>query len=137
MKKGVDRHAEGKGLFLPPKSWMVDAYRTIRIMEEAPVTVFLLNPWGKDLREPWDIEETMREVSDIQTLGAVAQNMALMAFSKGVGSLWIGNIFFAYEELKPWLGTGEMVLAMTFGYPEGESPRSYRKPLADVVEWKK
>ena len=37
--------------------------------------------------------------------------MALQATSMVIGSLWIGNIFFAYEELTEWLGKGQMVLA--------------------------
>lgn len=57
------------------------------------ITIFLVNPEGKDLRLSWNVEEKMREMSDIQAIGAVAQNMALRALEKGVGSLWIGNIF--------------------------------------------
>lgn len=47
--------------------------------------------------------------------GAAAENMALIALEMGIGSLWNGNIFFAYDELKNWLDAGEMVLAISFG----------------------
>lgn len=39
-------------------------------------------------------------MSDVQSIGAAAENMALMAAEMGIGSLWNGNIFFAYDELK-------------------------------------
>lgn len=59
----------------------------------------------------------IHELSDVQAIGAAAENMALIAAEMGIGSLWNGNIFFAYDELKNWLDAGEMVLAMSFGYP--------------------
>lgn len=136
MQKGVERTEKGEGLINVPKEWIADAYRTIHIMQEAPVTIFLVNPEGKDLRFSWDVEEKMREMSDIQAIGAVAQNMALRALEKGVGSLWIGNIFFAYEELKSWIGDGEMVLAMSFGYPQKVPDKGYRKPLKELVTYR-
>lgn len=136
MQKGVERTEKGEGLINAPKEWIADAYRTIHIMQDAPVTIFLVNPEGKDLRLSWDVEEKMREMSDIQAIGAVAQNMALRALEKGVGSLWIGNIFFAYEELKSWIGDGEMVLAMSFGYPHKVPDKGYRKPLKELVTYR-
>ena len=51
-----------------------------------------------------------------------------------LGSLWVGNVFFAYDELTEWIGKGEMVLAMSFGYAEKEGYPLPRKKDADVIE---
>lgn len=71
MQKGVERTEKGEGLINAPKEWIADAYRTIHIMQDVPVTIFLVNPEGKDLRFSWNVEEKMREMSDIQAIGAV------------------------------------------------------------------
>ena len=60
--------------------------------------------------------------------------MALQATSMGYGSLWIGNIFFAYDELHKWLGEGEMVLAMSFGIPNHHPVPLARKEEDEVIE---
>ncbi|WP_288315207.1 nitroreductase family protein [uncultured Dialister sp.] len=66
--------------------------------------------------------------------GAAAENMALIAAEMGIGSLWNGNIFFAYDELKNWLDAGEMMLAMSFGYPAHHPSPLNRKKEEDVIE---
>ena len=77
---------------------------------------------------------TLCYLEDVQAIGAAAQNMALQATSMGIGSLWIGNIFFAYEELTEWLGKGQMVLAMAFGYPNHNPCPLARKSEDEVIE---
>ncbi len=63
--------------------------------------------------------------------------MLLAATEKGIGSLWICDIYFAYEELCEWLNAeGELLAAAAFGYPE-EAPKARpRKRLDEVVEWR-
>ncbi|KQC14658.1 MAG: hypothetical protein APR63_05360 [Desulfuromonas sp. SDB] len=107
-----------------------------QVMEQAPVTVFIFNPFGMD---PWlahSIEQMFWGVVDVQSVGAAIQNMALAAQSLGVGSLWICDVFSAYEDLKKWLQEeGQMVAAMSFGYAdESPDPRS-RKPVDEVTRW--
>ena len=41
--------------------------------------------------EEWTPADKIHELSDVQAIGAAAQNMALQATSMGIGSLWIGN----------------------------------------------
>ena len=72
--------------------------------------------------------------AELQAIGAAAENMALEAASRGIGSLWVGNVFFAYDELTEWIGKGEMILAMSFGYAEKEGYPLPRKKDADVIE---
>ena len=108
-----------------------------RIMAEAPVTVFVFNPAG--LR-PWlarSIDQMFTDLVDIQSIGAAIQNMLLAALDLGIGSLWICDVFYAYEELCDWLAqSGQMIAAVSFGYAD-ESPHARpRRPVAQVTrEW--
>lgn len=165
MARGIDRTAAGKGLISPDihyagddafnrkvpgnesacvpanlfKGYIGDARYTLRIMETAPVTVFVVNPFGRSPRDAWSASDKLNELSNVQAIGAAAQNMALAAADLGIGSLWIGNILFAYDELTKWLDEpGEMVLAMSFGYSAQPPARHMpRKKWDDVVRIRK
>ncbi|MGI5916232.1 MAG: nitroreductase family protein [Anaerolineae bacterium] len=107
---------------------------TVNVMETAPVTVFVFNPYGI---HPWlahSIEQNFQSLVDVQSVGAAIQNMLLAAQDLGLGSLWICDVFFAYEELMGWLGEDcQMVAAVSFGYP-AESPAARpRKAFDEVV----
>jgi F420 biosynthesis protein FbiB-like protein len=127
MRMGMARmKAEGEDL--DSSEW------TARVMDQAPLTVFVINPHGKF---PWlahSIDENFQELVDVQSVGAAIQNMLLAALDLGLGSLWICDVFYAYEELMGWLGEkGQMVAAVSLGYP-GEAPAARsRKPFDEVV----
>jgi nitroreductase len=113
------------------------AEHTARAMEQAGATVFVFNPDGL---APWlahSIEQNFRELMDVQSIGAAIQNMILAAEDLGLGSLWIGDVLYAYEELTAWLGeSGVMVAAISFGHP-AESPAARpRKAYDEVVRWR-
>ena len=59
---------------------------TLEIMEKAPVLVIVwnINKYG------WPTEE--------HSVAAAMQNICLRAYDLGLGSLWIGDIFYAYNE---------------------------------------
>ena len=65
------------------------------------------------------------------------QRLNRMAQRLGLGSLWICDTYFAYDELKAWLGgAGELFAAMAIGYA-AETPRSRpRRALENIVEWR-
>ena len=134
MKEGIDRAERGEGIITGSKEYIANARYTMKCMAAAPVTVFITHPEGRSLREDWSAAEKIHELSDVQAIGAAAENMALMAAEMGIGSLWNGNIFFAYDELKNWLDAGEMVLAMSFGYPAHHPSPLNRKKEEDVIE---
>ncbi len=74
------------------------------------------------------------DVVDIQSIGASIQNMLLAAQDLGIGSLWMCDVFYAYEELSAWLGAeGEMIAAVAFGYPAETPAARPRKPLSEIV----
>ena len=134
MERGIARSEAGEGIITGSREYLSNAKYTMKSMEAAAVTVFIMNPGGKDPRDNWTAAEKIHEMSDIQSIGGAAENMALAASVKGVGSLWIGNIFFAYDELKKWLGDGEPVLAMSFGYPLYNPRPLPRKEEKEVLE---
>ena len=107
------------------------------IMERAPVTVFVFNPDGL---APWlahSIDQNFTELVDTQSIGAAIQNMLLAAHDLGIGSLWICDVFYAYEALCDWLGQkGEMIAAISFGYPDESPAARSRKSYAELVRVK-
>ncbi len=105
-----------------------------QVMEQAPVTVFVFNPEGLSPWHEHSVDQMIWDVVDIQSIGAAIQNMLLAAQELGLGSLWICDVFFAYEELCQWLGEkGEMIAAVSFGYA-AESPAARpRRPYQEVV----
>lgn len=110
---------------------------TANVMEQAPVTVFIFNPDGM---HPWlahSIGQNFTELVDTQSIGAAIQNMLLAALDLGLGSLWICDVFYAYEELAAWLGEkGQMIAAVSFGYPNETPEARQRKPLSELVKVK-
>lgn len=137
MREGIQREKAGEALLPGCRQYLGGAENTLRIMEEAPVTVFVINPLGGDLTAPQTFEERVYEICNIQSAGAALENMTLAATALGVGSLWICDLFFAYPELAACLGVrGELIAAMALGYP-GESPVARpRKSVDDVTEWR-
>jgi nitroreductase len=104
------------------------------IMERAPLTVFVFNPDGLF---PWlahSIDQNFTELVDTQSIGAAIQNMLLAAQELGVGSLWICDVFYAYEDLCNWLGEkGQMIAAISFGYPAESPAARSRKSYNELV----
>lgn len=109
---------------------------TAGVMERAPVTLFVFNPHGM---HPWlahSAEQMFLAVVNVQSVGAAIQNMLLAAQDLGLGSLWICDVFYAYDELCQWLGEpGQMVAAVSLGYPDESPTARPRKPVSKVTRW--
>ena len=63
------------------------------------------------------------------------RNMTLAATELGLGSLWICDTYFAYQELCSWAG-GELAAVMALGYPDEEPGPRPRKRLEEAAEWR-
>ncbi len=137
LAEGIARSERGEGILATPEGYIENAKFTLRAMREAPVSVIVTNPLGRPLRNDWSAAEKINELSNVQAIGAAAENMALAATALGIGSLWNGNIFYAYDELREFLkGKGEPVLAMSFGYSSRDNLRSLpRKREDEVIEY--
>ncbi len=113
---------------------------TVKVMAQAPVTIFVFNAEAEGLTPTKSIPALIWELVNVQSIGAAIQNMLLAAQAQGIGSLWIGDIFMAYRELCEWLGEPyEMVAAVSFGYPD-EQPaararKRARKSVDEVTTW--
>ncbi len=97
---------------------------TLEIMEKAPVVVIVWNSG----EHGWLTEE--------HSVAAAVQNICLRAYDLGLGSLWIGDVFYAYEETrryfwKDWKLSG----AVALGYPAGEGKVPKKKSLDEVAEF--
>lgn len=137
-RRGLAR--EGSRDDCPPrwKQYLAAATRTGDIMEQAPVTVLAVNPLGRGLDAPQTLEERVLEICSVQSISASIQNLLLAATDKGIGSLWICDIYFAYPELSAWLGEeGQLVAAVALGYPEESPAPRPRKPLEDILRWRR
>lgn len=115
---------------------MGSAEWTLQVMAQAPATVFVVHRAGLPPWMPHTVPQTFVDVVDIQSSGAAIQNMLLAAQGLGIGSLWICDVFAAYGELLSWLGEeGELVAAVSFGYP-AESPEARpRRPFSETVRF--
>lgn len=129
MRQGLARsRALGQGLGSSEGS--------AQIMAEAPVTVFCFRPEGLPTYLARSIEQQFMDVVDVQSIGAAIENMCLAAEELGLGSLWVCDVFYAYDELVDWLGEeGQMIAALCLGYADEAPPARPRKPLEKVVRW--
>lgn len=117
--------------------YLSGAENTLKIMEQAPVVIFVANPLGADIHSSLKPEERIYEICNAQSIGAAIENMTLTAAELGLGSLWICDTYFAYKELFDWLQTdGELFAAMAVGYANEDSPARPRKNMDAVVEWR-
>jgi nitroreductase len=119
------------------EEWMKWAMNSINIMNKAPVSILIFNPFGENPSKELSIDQRFQEIVDIQSVGAAIQNMALTATELGIGTLWICDVFIAYEKICEWCGQDkQLVAALTLGYSADKSNIRYRKNLNEVVEWR-
>lgn len=107
---------------------MGSAFGSCSIMEEAPVLIMVWNAGEMG----WETEK--------HSVAAAIQNMLLKAYSLGLGSLWIGDIFFTVEALEQHLGKPwKLLAAVTLGYPahipKGPWNGKPRKTVDEVAEF--
>ncbi len=108
---------------------------TAKIMRQAPVCIFIHNPYFTPEEDHNGINRYFSLV-DTQSVGAAIQNMLLKAEELGLGTLWICDVFFAEHKLNEYLGrSDEMVAAVSIGYAdESPAPRP-RKSWQKVTTW--
>lgn len=113
-----------------------NARHTLSIMQQAPVLVCVVHTQAAPLTAPQDPAARVREICNMQSIGAAVENMALEATALGLGSLWIGHTYWAHRALNAWLnGSGELCAVLALGWPVKQSPPRPRKPFDEVVEW--
>ncbi|MDE6600792.1 MAG: nitroreductase [Lachnospiraceae bacterium] len=137
FRLGIEREENDNALLPLSKQHIAAAKHTVDIMAEAPIIVFVVNSMGKSILTELTPEEHIYEICNIQSISASIQNMLLAATEKGIGSLWICDIYFAYSELCKWLDSdGQLIAAIAFGYPNEFPKEKPRKKIEDIVEWR-
>ena len=78
MRRGIER--EKQAPLLPDSAkYTSGADYTFNIMQQAPVTIFVVNPLGVDLQKPLQSEGRIYDSCTAQSIGAVIAYMALAA----------------------------------------------------------
>lgn len=105
-------------------------------MQEATVLIFVINTLSKEYRKFLSFEEHIAEICDIQAICASIENMLLTVNNLRLGSLWIGDIFFVYPELKHWLNKkGEIIAYIALlGYADEKPVVRPRKDFDKIVQ---
>ena len=91
------------------------SFGSCTIMEEAPVFILV---WNTNERG-WTTE--------VHSVSAAIQNLLLKAHSLGLGTCWIGDIFYTYDQImdyfkKPWKLLAGIILGWSDSKP-GPKPR--------------
>jgi len=131
MSRGVVNSADAQ-----MRQVIAGAVHTLRIMKNAPVVIFVVNPEGDNPYKEISGRARVDEILDTVSVGASIQNLLIAAQAEGLGTLWIGYIFQTYEELRREIpGTGQLVSAIALGYADEEPEARPRKALEDIVEF--
>jgi nitroreductase len=103
---------------------MGSCFPSCSIMEQAPVVIMVWNAG----EHGWETE--------IHSVAAAIQNMLLKAYALGLGSLWIGDIFYTIDALKKHLGKPwKLMAAVTLGWPAYAPEPRPRKSVDEVAEF--
>jgi nitroreductase len=96
------------------------------VMEGAPVLIIV---WNAN-------DDRMLAESSLQSVAAAIQNMLLKAYSLGLGSLWICDVYSATKAItKHFNKTWKLVAAVTLGWPAQTPEPRPRKPIEGVSEF--
>lgn len=115
---------------------LAGAAHTLRIMKASPELVFVVNPEAGPMLAPIEGMAHAMELLDTVSVGAAVENMILEAESLGLGTLWIGFTIVAYDEIVEALGiSGQLLCAVSVGYPDEQPNARPRKAFDEIVQW--
>ena len=114
-----------------------DAENTVRIMQEAPCLIAVLNANQHTPFASIENEKRIVEICDSLSIGAAIENMILTATGYGLGTLWIANTCFAYNELMDFIGTDSQLTGIVaIGFANEAPAKRPRKPFEEIVEYR-
>ena len=114
-----------------------DAENTVRIMQEVPCLIAVLNTNQHTPFASIENEKRIVEICDSLSIGAAIENMILTATGCGLGTLWIANTCFAYNELMDFIGTDSQLTGIVaVGFADESPAKRPRKPLEEIVEYR-
>lgn len=103
---------------------MGSSFSSCRIMEQAPVVIMVWNAGDMG----WE--------TTVHSVAAAIQNMLLKAHSLGLGSLWIGDIYYTINALSKHFGkTWRLMAAVALGWPASVPQPRPRLTVDKVAEF--
>lgn len=78
------------------------------------------------------------EIEETEAVACAVQNMMLTCTAYGLGCFWSSPKFIYTQEMNDFLKLDEQDKCLGIfylGYPQGEWPKSHRKPLEYVTDW--
>lgn len=137
MAAGLEREAVSDPLLPDSAYGLPDATNTLKIMQNAPIIVVVLNTDGKSPFEPLNADERFTEIVNSLSIGAAVENILLQAQALKIGALWIANTCFAYPELTEFLKeNGQLTGAIALGIADEKPAARPRKPFNEIVEYR-
>lgn len=137
MAAGIEREEHGISILPASRHNIPDARNTLKIMQEAPIVILVLNTNGISPFTELDADHRITEICDTLSIGASVENMLLKAEELGIGTLWIANTCFAYPELTAYLKTDrQLVGAVALGYADETPLQRPRKKSEDILEFR-
>lgn len=111
-----------------------ESFSTMEIIDEAPVLILICYEYGTaeshDDGVHWCISASDIEALELQSIGAAVENMLLKTEELGLGSLWCGDILYAYNTISEYSGK-PVVSAVCLGYAIEHPPIRDRKSLEE------
>ncbi len=137
MRQGIENEKETHVL-MPEWAFAIpDAENTVRVMDEAPCLIVVLNTNGKTPFTAIDNEKRIVEICDSLSIGAAIENMILAATEHDLGTLWIANTCFAYNDIVEYLNTEDQLIGIVAVGHSAEAPaKRPRKRMTRIVEYR-
>lgn len=137
METGLKKEQESHALLPNSAFGLPNAFQTLSVMRQAPVLLIVMDPDGVSPYEPVASDRRLAEICDSLSIGASIQNLLLKAEELGLGTLWIANTCFAYNDLIAFLQEkGQLIGAIALGYA-AETPHARpRKKLEEILEFR-
>lgn len=137
MGESLQKEQQQHALLPHSQNGLPDAFNTLGIMRTAPVVIVVINTNAASPFEPIDADSRITELCDTLSIGAAIENMLLSAAELDLGTLWIANTCYAYNDLAEFVGhKGQLACAVAVGYPDESPSQRPRKPLADILEFR-
>ena len=116
---------------------LAGALHTLRIMKQAPALIAIVRPCESHPYGDIGGFDRVMELLEVMSVGAAVENMILEACAQGLGSLWIGFTFLAYDAICAAADiSGQLLGVVALGYAdEAPAPRP-RKKTDEIVRWK-
>jgi len=137
MWKGILREENECAMLPDSANGLADAKNTWNIMTQAPILIVVINDNGKNPFDEINADSRFVEICDTLSIGASIENMLLKATELGLGTLWIANTCYAYNELTQYLETSQQLVgAIALGYANEAPMQRPRKKMEEVVEYR-